>query len=105
MPTEVEIGVSRPCPKDAGSYQKLMETGADSLLEPVEGARSHRHLVSALTLISGSWPPEVWENTFLLLATKFGVTCYSSSRKQKHQGLGFPCYDLFQLSVQQCFKC
>lgn len=103
--TEMEIGVSRPWLRDTGSHEKLMETRADSPLEPVKGTRSHQHLVSSPWQISGSWPPELWENTFLLLATKFGITCYSNYRKQKHQGLDFPCYDLIQLSVQQCFKC
>ena len=59
---EVETGMMQLQPKNAWGHQKLEETRKDSPLGPSKGA-----LFPANTLILAFGPPELWENTVLLL--------------------------------------
>lgn len=74
---EAEIGVMWP--QASERFQELQEEKNRIFLEfwrksdPVD------------TLLSGLWPPELWENTFLLFyIIKFVIICYSSPRKLIH---------------------
>lgn len=60
---------------NTSSYQKMGEARKDSSLETLARALPYSALILDL------WPPELWENMFLLKAIAFVVICYGSHRK------------------------
>ena len=70
-------------PRKTRSHQELEEVKKGSHLQPPEGTWPWPCLhFGSLNLISYFWPPEMWDNKFLLFpATKFEVIYYKSPWK------------------------
>lgn len=73
--------------KNPRASRRQEEVGVDSCLENLEGAWSWWHLDIGL------WPPEWWQNTFLLCdTTRFVVICYGCPINQIHWGFSGFCH-------------
>lgn len=81
-------------PVSTWGHQEMREARSEAPLELLEGAWPCPHLDFGL------WPPELWENTFLLRSVaQCVVLCYSSHRELIHAAFcSFPSHCLRQVA-------